>query len=265
MLPSESALWTYCIGISWFTQLSDNLSTSASPIKSNHLNRKRSWLYEPSLALGISTALHGSPSKCPTPRIQNPGYSLLLLILPERITRPDATKSKWITPSWRYQIEVTVQDLEWIKRADMVGVPVGSAARAASFSPEMAAGLPSGGHDKWDAMTARRLPLAVGEGSWALIPTDFSRTLAAPPLPKVKLEYLTSCSPRSPTHTKLDLRLLRIKTYYTSDASLAKPITVTNWQGARKAHCSTLLCDTNHPICPSEGSTPMSMINLFNH
>jgi hypothetical protein len=49
----------------------------------------------------------------------------------------------------------------------MVGVPVamGSAARAASFSPDMAAGLPSGGHDKWDAMTARRLPLAVGGGS----------------------------------------------------------------------------------------------------
>ena len=54
-----------------------------------------------------------------------------------------------------------------IKRADMVGVPVavGSAARAASFSTDMAAGLPSGGHGKWDAMTARRMPLAVGGGS----------------------------------------------------------------------------------------------------
>jgi len=62
---------------------------------------------------------------------------------------------------------VTVQDFVRIKRADMVGVPVavGSAARAASFSPDMAAGLPSGGHDKWDAMTARRLQLAVGGGS----------------------------------------------------------------------------------------------------
>ena len=60
---------------------------------------------------------------------------------------------------------MTVQDFVRIKRADMVGVPVGSAARAASFSPDMAAGLPSGGHDKWAAMTARRSPLAVGGGS----------------------------------------------------------------------------------------------------
>lgn len=60
----------------------------------------------------------------------------------------------------------------------MVGVLLRSVARAASFSPDMAAGLPSGGRDKWEAMIARRLPLAVG-GLLRLIPTDFRRTFAA--------------------------------------------------------------------------------------